>query len=287
MHVYSADTPRTRQPHLVTQPQSASFATLLACAHELADASGRAIRPHFRSRLKVEDKGGAAGFDPVTVADKAAERAIAGRLGATFPGHGITGEEFGCANNDSRYRWIIDPIDGTRAFICGLPTWGTLIGLMDNGVPHLGLMDQPITGERFWSGPSASYMRDATGKTLRLKTRACSRLDDAVLSSTHPDLFAKGRQQRILEAVKSRVRLTRYGGDCYAYCMLAAGFIDIVLEPDLKVYDIAALIPIIERAGGRVTTWDGGAAAEGGDVLACGDPALHRHLLDLIGRGGR
>ena len=259
-------------------------AALLACAHELADASGAAIRPHFRRRLTIEDKGGSAGFDPVTIADKAAERAIAARLRSIFPDHGITGEEFGSSRSDARYRWVIDPIDGTRAFICGLPTWGTLIGLYEDGVPRLGMMDQPITGERFWSGPSASYMRDAGGKTRRLKTRACDRLDDAVLSSTHPDLFAKGRQQAVLESIKSRVRLTRYGGDCYAYCMLAAGFIDIVLEPDLKVHDIAAIIPIIERAGGRVTAWDGGSPANGGDILACGDPAMHEHVLKLIAK---
>lgn len=272
------------------KPRHPTVAPLLACAHDLADLAGAAIRPHFRRPLVVEDKGGHGGFDPVTIADKMAERAIARHLRANFPGHGIIGEEYGTSGAASayssgvppRYRWVIDPIDGTRAFICGLPTWGTLIGLLDGNKPLLGLMDQPITGDRFWSGPTTSYMRQAGGKTRRTRTHACPSMGQAIVSSTHPDLFAKGRQQAILEAVKSRTRMIRYGGDCYAYCMLAAGFIDVVIEPGLKIYDIAALIPIIERSGGRITTWDGGSAANGGDVLACGDPALHAALLELI-----
>ena len=266
----------------MTKSKPPSTAALLACAHDLADASGAVIRPYFRRRLGVEDKGGAAGFDPVTVADRAAERAIVRHLATVFPCHGVIGEEFGTTQPDARFRWVIDPIDGTRAFISGLPTWGTLIGLIDGDTPIIGVMDQPVTGERFWAKPSGAYMRTGTAKPRRLSTRPCPKLDDAVLSSTHPDLFAKGRQQAILHTLKSRARLTRYGADCYAFSMLAAGFIDVVIEPGLKPYDIVALIPIIEQAGGCVTTWDGGPATHGGDVIACGDKALHATLLKMI-----
>ncbi len=255
---------------------------LLACAHELADASGKAIRPYFRKAMSVDDKGGAAGFDPVTAADRAGERAIIKHLMATFPDHGIVGEEFGTTRPDARYRWVIDPIDGTRAFISGLPTWGTLIGLLDGKEAVLGIMNQPATGERFWGKPSGAYMRAGGGRAQRLATRKCVSLDTAVLSTTHPDLFAKGRPQAIHLTLKSRARLTRYGADCYAFCMLAAGFIDVVIESGLKPYDIVALIPIIEAAGGRVTTWDGEPATGGGDVLATGDPTLHAALLRLF-----
>ena len=260
-----------------------SFAALLACSHSLADASGAAIRPRFRRVLKVDDKGGAAGFDPVTAADRAAERAMRRQLARTFPDHGIVGEEYGTQRQDARYRWVLDPIDGTRAFISGLPTWGTLVGLMDGDEAILGMMDQPFTGERFWTSASGAHRRGANGKVRRLKTRACGGLESAVFSSTHPDLFAAGREQKVLNEIKTKARLTRYGADCYAFCMLAAGHIDIVVEPGLKVYDIVALIPIVERAGGRVTTWDGASAVNGGNVIASGDPALHDKMLRLIG----
>jgi myo-inositol-1(or 4)-monophosphatase len=262
--------------------RSVPFPSLLAHAHLLADAAGKAIRPHFRKTLAVDDKGGAMGFDPVTIADQAAERVIARHLARTFPDHGIVGEEFGVTRPGARYRWVIDPIDGTRAFIMGLPTWGTLIGLMDGDIPLLGMMDQPFTGERFWSGAKTSHLRTAGGKTQRLRTRACPKLDAAIFSTTHPDYFKPGRGARILAALKSQTRMTRYGGDCYAYCLLAAGHIDIVVETDLKPYDIVALIPIIERAGGKITSFDGGSAASGGNVIACGDPALHAEVMALI-----
>lgn len=260
---------------------------LLACAHSLADASGKVIAPFFRKALAVDDKGGKAGFDPVTAADRAAEKAIVRQLATVFPEHGIIGEEFGIVRPQARFRWVIDPIDGTRAFIMGLPTWGTLIGLMDGDATVLGVMDQPFTGERFWASATAAHLRTADGKTRKIKTRPCADLGQAVFSSTHPDLFAAGTERAVHDAVKASARMTRYGGDCYAYCLLAAGHIDVIVEPGLKPYDIAALVPIIERAGGRVTTWDGGPAAGGGDIVACGDPALHTKLLRLIAKARR
>lgn len=265
---------------------SPPFSTLLACAHALADASGKAIKPYFRKLISVDDKGGANGFDPVTAADKAAERAITRQLARTFPEHGLIGEEYGTVRPDARYRWVIDPIDGTRSFIMGLPTWGTLIGLMDGPDLVLGVMDQPFTGERFWSTATRAQMRTADGKTRRIKTRLCPSLDQATFSATHPDLFKGARQIQAHARLKAATRMTRYGGDCYAYCLLAAGHIDVIVEPGLNAYDIAALIPIIERAGGIVTTWDGGPATHGGNIAASGNPALHAEVLALIATNG-
>lgn len=262
-------------------PNSPSVADLVACAHALADAAGAAIRPHFRRPLAVDNKAGPGAYDPVTVADRAAEAAIADRLRAVFPDHGMVGEELGTVNPDARYRWVVDPIDGTRAFIMGLPTWGTLIGLLDDGMPVLGLMDQPFTGERFHADPHGAHLRHA-GATVRLATRTCPDLADAVLSTTHPDLFDTPCTAHVLARLRGRARMIRYGGDCYAYCMLAAGHIDAIVEPGLQSYDIVALIPIVERAGGRVTTWTGAPATSGGDIVACGDPTLHAAILAEI-----
>ncbi|MCL4766475.1 MAG: histidinol-phosphatase [Hyphomicrobiaceae bacterium] len=254
----------------------------IAAAHELADLAGSAILPHFRRRIRVDNKAMAGGFDPVTAADRAAERAISKALASRWPDHGLEGEEYGHRNPDARMRWIIDPIDGTRAFILGLPIWGTLIGLMDGGSPVIGLMDQPYTRERFWSGEKASYFRGADGKERRIRTRSCASLADAMLTSTDPGLFTSAGDQAGFAAVKSRTRVVRYGGDCYAYCLLAAGFIDIVVETGLKPYDVVALIPIVERAGGRVTTWDGGPAAGGGRIIAAGDARVHEEAMALL-----
>ena len=255
---------------------------LLAFAHELAEASGRAILPHFRKRLVVDNKATDGGYDPVTVADKAAERIIAKLVRSRYPEHGFEGEEYGSTDADAPWRWVIDPIDGTRSFVLGQPTWGTLIGLYHNGIPTLGLMDQPFTRERFWSAGKSSSFRGLDGREKRLKTRPCATLADAMMMTTHPELFATGVENRGFLRVKGKVRACRYGGDCYSYCLLAAGHVDVIVEAGLKPYDIAALIPIIERAGGRVTTWDGGSPARGGRIVACGDPKLHDAVLDLL-----
>ena len=261
-----------------------SFTALLAFAHELADASAAAIQPYFRKPLAVSNKAGDGAFDPVTAADRAAERAIRRAVTARFPEHGIIGEEMGEERADAPYRWIIDPIDGTRAFIMGAPMWGTLIGLMEGDEVRLGLMNQPFTAERFWSGAGATYMRRCEGKPKRLKTRKCARLADAIFSTTHPDLFAAPKERSALSRLKSEVRMTRYGGDCYGYCLLAAGFVDLIVEPGLKTYDVAPLIPIVERAGGRISDWDGKPAIAGGRIVAAGDPRVHEEALKLLSR---
>jgi myo-inositol-1(or 4)-monophosphatase len=260
-----------------------SFSTLLAFAHELADESGDVIRPYFRRRITVSNKAGGGAFDPVTAADRAAERTIRRAVAERFPEHGIIGEELGVLKPDARYRWVVDPIDGTRAFIMGAPMWGTLIGLVEGDEVRLGLMNQPFTGERFWSGANAAYMRTSPeGKAQRIKTRKCARLADAILSTTHPDLFEAGKERDGFARLQGKARMTRFGGDCYAYCLLAAGFIDIIVESGLKTYDVTALIPIIERAGGKITDWQGGAATAGGRVIAAGDERVHAEALKLL-----
>lgn len=261
-----------------------SFKALLEFAHELADLSGDVIRPYFRKPLAVTNKAAKGAFDPVTAADRAAERVITRAIAKRWPDHGLLGEEYGSARDGARLCWVVDPIDGTRAFIMGSPLWGTLIGLRDGQTPLLGVMDQPFTGERFWSAEKASFLRSGDGKARRLKTRACPRLADAILTTTHPDLFEPGFETQAFARLKAKARMSRYGGDCYGYCLLAAGFVDMVVESGLKPYDVVALIPIIERAGGRVTTWNGEPATAGGRILATGDERLHDEALALLAR---
>lgn len=255
---------------------------LIAFGHELCDLSDKATLPRFRKSIAVANKDTGGGFDPVTEGDKAAEKAIRAAIRKRYPSHGILGEEFAAHGVDAELRWVIDPIDGTRAFIIGMPLWGTIIGLTRNGSPILGAMSQPFTGERFWSEPGRARWRQGDGKPRTIRTRPCSSLEQAVLTSTHPDLFAKGEEAHGFQALKSRVRMTRFGGDCYGYCLLAAGHVDLVVEAGLKPYDIIGLIPIIEAAGGIVTTWDGRPATEGGRILAAGDPRLHAKAMAVL-----
>ena len=261
--------------------EETDFADYLAFAQRLADLSATKILPHFRNLNGVEDKSDNAAFDPVTCADRDAEQVIRGEIAACWPDHDMLGEEFGGTLRGKDYCWVVDPIDGTRAFIMGLPIWGTLIALLKNGEPILGLMNQPFTGERFWSGETGAFYRSATGECA-IATRACPRLDDAILSATSPDMFAAREDNERFDALSEKVRMRRFGGDCYAYCLLAAGHIDLVVESGLSAHDIAALIPIIERAGGCVTNWTGGSAAQGGATVACGDPVLHDQVLKVL-----
>jgi histidinol-phosphatase len=254
----------------------------LEFAHRLADLSGPAILPYFRKTIAIKNKAGASGFDPVTAADRAAERRIRKAIVEHHPDHGIVGEELGVRLGTGPYQWVIDPIDGTRAFITGSPLWGTLIGLLEEGRPRLGLMNQPFTGERFWSHGAAARARAPDGSIRRLKTRSCAGLREATLTTTHPDLFASGPENTAFQRLKAKARMTRYGGDCYGYCLLAAGFIDIIVECGLKPYDVVALIPIIEGAGGVITTWRGEPATAGGRIVAAGDARVHEEALALL-----
>jgi len=255
------------------------FQGFITTAHALAERAGAVILPHFRTNLAVDHKGGSE-FDPVTVADRDAEAAIREILSATYPEHGIVGEEFGESRPDAEFCWIIDPIDGTRGFIMGQPLWGTLIGLTAHGTPVLGVMNQPYTGERFWSGETESFFTHG-GETRAIRARSCSTLDKAVLASTAPELFDADELARF-EALTRAVRLRRFGGDCYNYCLLAMGQIDLVVESGLKPFDILPLVPIVERAGGIVTTWEGGDPSQGGRIVAAGDPTLHAAAMEIL-----
>ena len=250
-------------------------------AHELADNAGSVILPHFRGAGAVSNKAEQA-FDPVTEADRAAEQIMRGMIRDKYPEHGIHGEEFGDVHADGPYRWILDPIDGTRSFILGLPAWGTLIGLAAEGGPVLGMMDQPYVKERFWGSKAGAFFRGSQGER-QIRTRRCASLAEAVLTATAPDMFKHGDAERF-QSLSRHVRMTRFGGDCYLYCLLAMGLIDIVAETSLKAFDIAPLIPIIEAAGGVVSTWDGGDPAHGGRILAVGDPAMHEAAMQALGQ---
>ena len=250
--------------------------------NELATLSGQAILPFFRTALAADDKSHGGAFDPVTEADRAGEAAMRQLIRRTFPTHGIVGEEFGTDGGDAEYVWVLDPIDGTKAFMAGLPVWGTLIGLLRLGAPVYGLMHQPFTAERFLGdGAGASY-RGRQGER-KLRVRSCAALSDALISTTSTHMFGPA-QLAAYQRVERETRIVRYGCDCYAYCMLAAGHIDLVIEAGLKPYDIVALIPIIEGAGGIVTTWTGESAAKGGSVVAAGDRRIHEAALALLNR---
>ena len=251
-----------------------------AFVDELADVSGEAILPFFRTSLSVDNKAGAGGFDPVTAADRAAEASMRAMIRQNFPKHGIVGEEFGSERGDAEYVWVLDPIDGTKSFICGMPAWGTLIALTRLGKPVYGLMHQPFVGERF-SGDGASARYRGPAGERALASRACTSLADAVLFTTSP-LLMSAADRAIFQKVEEQARLSRYGGDCYAYCLVAAGHIDLVIETEIKPYDIAALIPIITGAGGVITTWEGGTAEKGGRIIAAGDARAHAAAMALL-----
>ena len=245
----------------------------------LATASGETILPFFRTSLSIDNKS-ASDFDPVTEADRAAEAVMRRLIKANFPQHGIVGEEFGNEREDADYVWVLDPIDGTKSFISGFPIWGTLIALMHHGAPVFGMMHQPYIGERFSGDSRSASYRGATGNR-RLAVRRCASLNEATLFTTSP-LLMNAADRATFNRVEDKVRLTRYGGDCYSYCMLAAGHVDLVIETELKPYDIAALIPIITGAGGVITTWDGKPAQSGGRIVAAGDRRVHEEALALL-----
>jgi myo-inositol-1(or 4)-monophosphatase len=246
----------------------------------LAAVSGDAILPFFRTSLGVENKGGAGNFDPVTAADRAAETAMRTLIRQNFPDHGIIGEEFGNERTDAEYVWVLDPIDGTKSFITGMPAWGTLIALTRAGEPVYGMMHQPFTRERFiGDGRGARYHGPAGERALRV--RRCAELSEALLMTTSP-LLMQQADREAFGKVEKAVRLSRYGGDCYAYCMLAAGHVDLVIETELKPHDILPLIPIIAGAGGIVTTWEGGAPTAGGRIIAAGDKRIHEAAMKIL-----
>lgn len=251
----------------------------LDLAHRLAEAAGEAIRPYFRARYEIETKGDQS---PVTQADQAAEAAMRAILEKERPQDGIIGEEYGAVREGASRVWILDPIDGTRSFIAGRPIFGTLIALMQEGWPTIGIIDQPIIGER-WSGMTG---QPTLMKGQPVRTRACRALDQAILGSTGPQYFpgCKGEHFSILAG---QCRDTVWGGDCYNYALLASGHMDIVCEAGLKLYDIAALVPVVEGAGGHMCDWQGNPldSDSQGDVVAMGDIARLDDILEALAHG--
>ena len=250
-------------------------------AEHLAEAAAREIMPFFRTRPDMDNKL-ASGFDPVTAADRAGERAMRELIESTFPDHGIVGEEYGERPARSAFTWILDPVDGTRSFVCGMTSWATLVGLIFEGRPTVGVMHQPYVGEMFVGTPQGSIFKHA-GRSSPLLTSRTASLAEAIATTTAPHLYRSQRQSRFLAAVNEAVRFMRYDGDSYFFCMLAAGQIDLAIDAGLQSYDIAALIPIIEGAGGIVATWDGGQAAGGGDILAAANRTLFDQAIALLG----
>jgi myo-inositol-1(or 4)-monophosphatase len=254
---------------------------LIAFANRLADASGAVIRPYFRQRIEVVHKPGRAPFDPVTEADKGGERAIRAIIQRERPDDGILGEEYGETPGKNSLRWVLDPVDGTRAFITARHEWGSLIALEDNEVPVLGILDQPVLGERFIGVNGRSLLIEGEKRTP-LKVRECAALKDAILCATDPSQYFSLDQQAGFARVKSQVRMTRYAGDCYLFAALALGFIDIIIEANFNRWDVAALIPLVEGAGGLITSWDGGDCRDGKTILACGDKRVHEEAIKLL-----
>lgn len=263
--------------------QQEEFIAFLA---ELADASGQAILPHFRNDVQTNNKSDGTDpargkFDPVTLADKAAEAAIRKLIGARYPSHGIFGEEEGHQPGSDPKTWVIDPIDGTRAFVAGAPLWGTLIALNDGSYPVCGVMDQPYIGERYFGTGTTAWM-ERFGVRRDLKTSGKTDIGDAIVMATHPDIFTTRPEQERFAALGEQAKMVRWGCDCYGYTLLAMGTVDIVAEPTLMPYDIQALIPIIEGAGGVVTTWAGGDAQQGGQILAAATKELHEAAMAIL-----
>lgn len=251
----------------------------------LLEACARAAQitlPLFRTKSLASDNKLSTGFDPVTKADQESEIVIRQIIEKNFPNHQIIGEEHENKLTGSSFAWTIDPIDGTRAFISGLPVWGTLIGVSFEGKNFAGVMSQPYIGETFLSTPNSSTLTRGD-QTSTLATSDQTQLSDAIMFTITPALFA-GKKRVAYDRVENTVKLARYGCDCYAYALLASGHIDLVIEPELNSYDIAALIPLIENAGGIITTVDGGRADQGGDIIAAATNELHQAAMELYNR---
>ena len=273
-----------QEPNIVFSPSLQGIAVTVidftAFIGRLATSSGETILPFFRTSLSIDNKSNSHDFDPVTEADRAAEAVMRRLIKSNFPQHGIVGEEFGSEREDAEYVWVLDPIDGTKSFIAGFPIWGTLIALLHKGTPVFGMMHQPYVGERFYGDNGSAQYRGPSGER-KLAVRRCASLKEATSFTTSPKLM-NAADRAAFGRIEDSVQLSRYGGDCYSYCMLAAGHLDLVVETELKSYDIAALIPIITGAGGIVTTWDGKPAQGGGRIIAAGDPRVHEAAIKLL-----
>lgn len=255
---------------------STALAPFVALANDLAEQSGAILRRYFRQPIAVDDKSDAS---PVTIADREVEQTLRAAISKAFPDHGILGEEFGAHKTDADYVWVLDPIDGTKSFITGKATFGTLIALCHKGAPVVGVIDQPILKER-WVGADG---RPTTFNGAPVKTRAGVNLADALLYATTPQMF-EGGDLADFARLTAQVKYPLYGADCYAYGLLASGFTDLVCEASLKPYDYCALVPVVAGAGGKITDWQDKplTIASGPRVLAGGDAALHAQALAVL-----
>jgi len=261
------------------------LARLVDFACHLAQLAGDEILRYFRSDFGVDNKL-AAGYDPVTIADREAERLIREEILRVYPDHGLLGEEHGLKSGSSPYTWVIDPIDGTRAFVLGQLHWGTLIALTENGRPIIGVMRQPFTGETFVGSPLGGQLRHG-GRTQPLRVRASRGLVSATLCATDPTMFAQPELGFAFGRVAARARSVRFGGDCYTPCLVAAGHAHLVVEASLKPWDVQPLIPIVESAGGIITDWQGKRADTADKVVIASDPMLHAEVLEALNASGQ
>lgn len=262
------------------KPASTSPDALLAFAIELAQATRAIVLPMFRTPMAVDNKL-TGGFDPVTQADRAAEKVMRTMIEERYPDHGIFGEEFGEKTGSSDFTWILDPIDGTRSFICGTPTWMTLVGVKHAGRMVAGAAGQPFTDEVFAGTAAGSHLLRAN-QTTGLRCTSETDLTRVLAGTTAPSLFRKYGHEARLMRIEDAVQSVRYDADAYFHCMVAAGQLGISLDTGLQSYDIAALIPIVEGAGGIVTTWDGGDPCDGGDILVAANKPLHEQAMALL-----
>lgn len=246
----------------------------------LAKASAAEILPYFRRNTQVDVKDGPV-WDPVTEGDRAGERIIRQMIEERYPDHGIHGEEFGIKPARSPFTWVLDPVDGTRAFVCGMPTWATLIGLSYEGRPTVGLMNQPLVGDMFYGNPEGAW-HDLRGNTNAIRTRSGITLARALIGTTAPELYVSDKDQAGFQRLRKAAQMTRYGGDAYFFCMMAAGHLDIALDCGLQPYDIAPLLPIVTGAGGVAAEWTGGDPAQGGNIITAGSRALLDEALAVM-----
>lgn len=245
--------------------------------------SGEIALKYFRSDLNIENKSQGNRFDPVTAADTEVEEYLCREISQQYPDHSVIGEESGASGGNGIYKWLIDPIDGTRGFVAGSPMWGTLLGLTENGKALAGFMHQPFVGETFIGSSSGAFILDEKG-SKQIYTSRKENLSDAVLSCTHLSMFPSGKALDSFIGIAETCRFSRFGTDCYGYALLAHGFVDVVVEAGLKPYDIMPLIPIVEAAGGIVTNWQGESVEQGGDVIAAANTELHEQALKILSR---
>ncbi len=252
----------------------------LSFLKRLADAAAVESLKYFRQPMDIENKF-EVGFDPVTQGDKRSEKAIRDLLQEEFPDHGILGEEYGAHKTENKNVWVIDPIDGTRAFIAGLPLWGTLVGLKVGGRAHMGFIQQPYLGELYVADGTGAFLFNRHDEKSTLQTRKGCALNDAIMFTTSPALYGQEERSRF-DVLESQVRLCRYGTDCYGAALLASGHADIWIEPNLQPYDVVGIIPVIEQSGGVITHINGGRAEEGGTIIAAGSASLHAHATEVF-----